>query len=119
MLSILFFCLYAPVYRSWMKQCAMLLLRGTGLFLNTGQADFSESEMRYVEKPGRELDQLTYEIILRNTGSGRPEHVELGKSFVFKCRDVDFASPELAYNVVAEFCTGKGSWIQEKNGASP
>ena len=98
--SLSFFSVYMlPFTDPWMKQCAMAAAEGNRTVSDTGQADFSESEMRYVESQARELDQLTYEIILRNTGSGRLAHVELGNHLSSNAVMLISASPELAYNV--------------------
>ena len=58
-----------------------------------------KSEMRYLETKVRELDILSYEIILRNTGSRRPEYVTLGSDLnAAAAAMLASASPDMVYN---------------------
>jgi hypothetical protein len=59
---------------------------------------FNKSEMRYLETKVRELDMLSYEIILRNTGSRRPEYVRLGSDLnAAGAALLASASPDMVY----------------------
>jgi hypothetical protein len=64
----------------------------------TDEADFSQSEMKCLTTGVRELGTVDYEIILRNTGSNRPDYVELGVGI--DSPSAMFASAsELSYNL--------------------
>jgi hypothetical protein len=72
---------------------------GSGSGFHPDQADFNKSEMRYLETKVRELDILSYEIILRNTGGRRPEYVTLGSDLsAASAALLASASPDMVYN---------------------
>ena len=62
------------------------------------QADFNKSEIGRLETKVRELDILSYEIKLRNTGSRRPECVVLGYSLTSDAAMLASASPDMVYD---------------------
>jgi hypothetical protein len=83
----------------WPQHSAMAASDGNRSAFHTDQADFSKSEMRYLETKVRELDLLSYEIILRNTGGRRPEYVKLGSDLsAASAAMLASASPDMIYD---------------------
>jgi hypothetical protein len=61
----------------WFESTVNAAVQGNKTLSEQDQADFSQSEMRCSASKVRERDTITYEIILRNTGSQPSESVEL------------------------------------------
>jgi hypothetical protein len=66
-----------PYADPWMDQCAGAATSGERTAGEPGEADFSQSVMIGPTHKIREDDTIDYEIILRNTGTERPDYVEL------------------------------------------
>lgn len=64
----------------------------------TDEADFSQSVMLGPDHKIREGDTIDYEIILRNTGSKRPDYIELSNP-VDSPSTMLASAPELSYNL--------------------
>jgi hypothetical protein len=83
---------------SWHDHYAMAATNENGSGFHADQADFNKSQIRCLETKVRELDILSYEIILRNTGSRRPEYVVLGYSLTSDAAMLASASPNMVYD---------------------
>jgi uncharacterized repeat protein (TIGR01451 family) len=73
------------------------------------QVDFSTSEMRCLEDKIREHDRLTYEIMLRNTGTHRANHVSFGNQLSSDAVKLVSASTKLDFNVDGRILHWSGS----------
>ena len=72
-------CVRSCLYKS-LAACKLWAAAAHDATADSNGADFSQSEMRCLTTGVRELGTLDYEIILRNTGSERPENVQLWNS---------------------------------------
>ena len=103
--SLSFFCVCVLPYADpWIDRCAGAATPGDRTAGEADEADFSQSVMIGPNKI-REGDTIDCEIILRNTGSKRPDYVEL--TIRTGSPSAMLASgPELSYNVENENSTG-------------
>jgi hypothetical protein len=76
----------------------MAAIPGESLVTDTNEADFSHSMMLGPDHKIREGDAIDYEIVLRNTGSKRPDYVEV-RNRVDEPSSMLASSPELSYDV--------------------
>jgi len=81
----------------------------TGAGLQSKQVDFSKSEIRYLETSVREQEPVSYEIILRNTGSRRVESVTLGNPLSSGTAMLASASREMVYDANNRFLRWQGN----------
>lgn len=94
-----FFCLsILPFIDSWFEQYAVAAIKGDGTLAGADEADFSQSVMLGPDHKIREGDAIDYEIILRNTGSKRPDYIELWNR-VEEPSAMLASAPELSYDV--------------------
>ena len=95
-LSFFFVCML-PISDPRIKQCAAAATLQDRTVGEAGEADFSQSVMIGPNKI-REGDTIDCEIILRNTGSKRPDYVELGIGTRSPSAMLG-SGPELSYNL--------------------
>ena len=93
-----FFLLILPFTDQLFEQYAMAAIQGDRTLTDVDGADFSQSVMLGPDHKIREGDTIDYEIILRNTGSKRPDYVELWNR-VKEPSAMLASAPELSYDV--------------------
>jgi hypothetical protein len=97
--ALCFFCLSTlPFTNHWFEQYAVAAIQGDKTLPNADDIDFSQSVMLGPDHKIREGDTIDYEIILRNTGSRRPDYVELWNR-VQEPSAMLASAPGLSYNV--------------------
>ena len=96
--SLSFFCVcILPFADPWIEQCATAANQGDRTAPDVDEADFSQSVMLGPDHRIPEGDTIDYEIILRNTGSKRPEYLKLWIP-VDSTSALLASAPELSYN---------------------
>ena len=94
-----FFCLsILPFIDPRFEQNAVAAVQGDGTLAGAAEADFSQSAMLGPDHKIREGDAVDYEIILRNTGSKRPDYIELWNR-VEEPSAMLASAPEMSYDV--------------------
>jgi hypothetical protein len=93
-----FFLLILPFTDQLFEQYAMAAIQGDRTLTDADGADFSQSMMLGPDHNIREGDTIDYELILRNTGSKRPDYVELWNR-VKEPSAMLASAPELSYDV--------------------
>jgi hypothetical protein len=96
--SLSFFCVcMLPISDPWIKQCATAATPQDRTVGEADDADFSQSVMLGPDHKIHEGDTIEYEIILRNTGSKRPDYVELWNRV--NSSAMLGSAPELSYDL--------------------
>ncbi len=93
-----FFLLILSLTDQLFERYATAAMQGDRTLPDADGADFSQSVMLGPDHRIREGDTIDYEIILRNTGSKRPDYVELWNRIVEPSAMLASA-PELSYDV--------------------
>ncbi len=97
--SLSFFCVcILPFADPWIEQCATAANQGDRTVPDADGADFTQSVMLGPDHRIPEGETIDYQIILRNTGSKRPDHMEL-RIPVDSTSALLASAPELSYNL--------------------